>query len=448
MWEQVRQLFHRLLGRRTSVPNWQNWWTQEQARRRQRRAERRERIADYWGLSEKERADWRALGEEPEVPGTIINWRERLDYLQEKRRELREKRASVRTGWDRKVFGEELWGVSEAHRRAGADEAKLNQLGLPVLRTEAALAEWLGISLPRLRWFTHDKPGDTVWHYVRRTIPKRDGGERVILAPKRQLKALQRKVLRDLLAKVPLAEPAHGFRIGRSITSNAQPHAGRAVVLNLDLKDFFPSITYPRVRGLVLSLGYPFSVASALALLCTERDREAFDHDGKRYYVGVSPRALVQGAPTSPVLANLVARRLDRRLNGVAAKNGFTYTRYADDLSFSGDDPARALRVLDIAQRVIGEEKFAVNPAKTRLFRRSCRQVVTGLVVNDRPAVPRRLRRRLRAILHNAAKTGLAAQNREGREDFANFVSGLIGHIHAVNPRHAEKLRAAFRRLR
>ena len=364
------------------------------------------------------------------------------------RRAEREQRRQARKQRDRQRFGEALWGVNPAQRHAQPNEMLLRQHGLPVLRTEQELADWLGLSLPRLRWFTHDKAADRVWHYVQYTLPKRGGGQRLILAPKRQLKTLQRAVNAGLLTKVPTSDAAHGFVVGRSIVTNAEPHAGRAVVLRLDLKDFFPSITYPRVRGWFIHLGYSFAVASALALLCTEREREAFDRDGdERYYIGVGPRGLVQGAPTSPALANQIAWRLDRRLAGLARKHGMAYTRYADDLTFSGDDADRALRLLAAARPIIRAEHFEINPDKTRLFRRSGRQTVTGLVVNDRPHTPRALRRRLRAILHNAHRTGLEAQNRAGHPNFRAHLGGLIAHVHQTDPAAAAKLSAALHAL-
>jgi RNA-directed DNA polymerase len=359
--------------------------------------------------------------------------------------ERRERRQALRAR-DRVTFGEEQWGIGAAHRAAALDGAKLARFDLPRLATEAELAAWLGIPLPRLRWYTHDRAADTTWHYVRYTIPKRSGGERVILAPKSELKRLQRKVLDDLLARVPVAPAAHGFVRGRSILTNARPHAERAAVLKLDLKDFFPSITAARVRGLFIALGYPFSVAATLALLCTEYDREPFERDGTRYYVSVGPRHLVQGAPTSPALANLAAWRLDRRLAGLAGKHGTTYTRYADDLTFSCDDPEAIRAVRVVAKRIIAEEHFALNLAKTHLAERSTRQVVTGLVVNDGPAAPRELRRRLRAALHNARRTGLAAQNRDGRASYAAYLRGQIAFVESANPQHAERLRAALHR--
>lgn len=376
-----------------------------------------------------------------------LQWREELPSRIDRRRQLREDRKRELARRDRKVFGEESWGVSEAHRKTVSREPLLNQYGLPLLHSEYELADWLGISLSRLRWFTHDEAAETTWHYVKYTLPKRSGGQRVILAPKTELKALQRKVLRDVLEHIPASGVAHGFISGRSIITNAQPHVGKKFVLNLDLKDFFPTITYPRVRGLFISWGYSFSVASVLALLCTEHDREAFERSRETYWISIGPRALVQGAPTSPALANLAAWRLDQRLNGLAHKHGFDYTRYADDLTFSGDSLDKTLRILAAAQRIIATEGFAVNGKKTRLLRRTGQQTVTGIVVNDKLNVPRTLRRQLRAILHNAAKTGLAAQNRDGRDHFEAYLRGMIGFINEANPLEANRLAEQLRAL-
>ncbi len=365
----------------------------------------------------------------------------------EERRQAREQRQQARKSNDRITFGEETWGISAQHRSATLDAARLQRYQLPILRTEQELADWLGIPLARLRWFTYDRPADTTWHYARYVIPKRSGGQRVILAPKRELKALQRKVLDGIVARVPVAPAAHGFVRGRSIISNAQPHVGKQIVLKLDLQDFFPGITFPRVRGLFLSLGYPFSVAATLALLCTEYDREPFERGNTRYFISIGPRHLVQGAPTSPGLANLVAWRLDRRLQGLAQKHGFTYTRYADDLTFSGNAPDAALRLRLAAERIITDEQFQVNQAKTRIARQATRQIVTGLVVNASLGTPRQLRRRLRAILHNAQKEGLAAQNRGGHRNYHAYLMGLIAFVHAAHPAQAASLRLAFRSL-
>ncbi len=377
----------------------------------------------------------------------IAQMQEQWERQRDEKRQARADRKAQRKLKDRRNFGDELWGVGEEHLAATTNEVRLRRFSLPDIASEQQLADLLGISLHRLRWFTHHKPADTVCHYVRHTLPKRSGGERVIMAPKRELKALQRKLLARVLNLVPTGEACHGFVKDRSVVTNATGHVGKAVVLNLDLKDFFPTVTYPRVRGIFVSLGYAFPVASALALLCTECEREQFDRDGTRYHVAIGPRALIQGAPTSPALANLACWRMDKRLTGLATKHGFTYTRYADDLTFSGDAAEGALRILGSARRIIRDEGFEVNPAKTRLYRRSSRQVVTGLVVNDQVSTPRALRRRLRAILHNAAQSGLESQNQAGHPDFRAHLAGQIAHVQNANPEQAAALRDSLAAL-
>jgi RNA-directed DNA polymerase len=185
-----------------------------------------------------------------------------------------------------------------------------------------------------------------------------------------------------------------------------------------------------------------------LALLCTEYERISTDFNGATRFVSVGPRHLVQGAPTSPTLANLVAWRLDRRLTGLAAKRGYTYTRYADDLVFSSDVPETVHALRRVVQHIVAEEQFVVNGAKTRVSRRSARQFVTGLVVNDGVSTPRQLRRRMRAILHNAKATGLDAQNREQLPGYRAHLQGLIGFVHSANPRHASRFHAELHAVR
>jgi RNA-directed DNA polymerase len=376
-----------------------------------------------------------------------LTWREEPRPRAEQREQVRAQRQRERTRRDRRVFGETAWGVSAKHRESGTRETLLEQNGLPVIRSELELAKWLGVSLGRLRYFTHDNPADSTWHYVRYVIPKRRGGPRVILAPKTELKSLQRKILHGILDQVKPHHAAHGFVAGRSIASNALPHVARAFVLHLDLKDFFPTITFPRVRGVFIRLGYSFPVASVLALLCTEYDRLRYQHDDKACWISTGSRMLVQGAPTSPALANLTVWTLDQRLRRLASMRHFSYTRYADDLTFSGDRLDTLRYILRETQKIVVEEGFAINQEKTRILRRSNRQTVTGLVVNDKVNTPRRVRRQLRAIFHNAAQTGLAAQNRDGRPDFRAYLRGMIGFIAQTNPVEAGRLSSTLRAL-
>ncbi len=326
-------------------------------------------------------------------------------------------------------------GVSAglADRRSHVEQ--LAAAGLPVLAAPADLAAALGLTVPRLRWlcFHADAPAKT--HYTYFTIPKRSGGTRKLAAPHRQLAAAQRWIFDQILAKLPITDAAHGFVPGRSTVTNARPHVGQRIVINLDLADFFPSITFPRVRGLFASLGYSPAIATLLAMLTTEAPRVEVEFAGRTHYVATGPRALPQGACTSPTLANLVARKLDRRLGGATRKLGWTYTRYADDLTFSAPAAGSAQVALIFARvrAIVTDEGFAVNEAKGRV-QRGGRHTVTGLVVNDRLAVPREQVRRVRAILHGARTTGLAAQNRAGHPDFRAWLQGTIAYIHMVDP--------------
>ena len=340
-------------------------------------------------------------------------------------------------------------GVSRglADRRANVE--KLQARGLPVLSTPADFAAALDVTVRTLRWLAFHAEASTLTHYVHFLVPKKSGGERALCAPHKKLAAAQRWVLEQILSKLTAHDAAHGFVAGRSILTNAQPHVGSAVVVNCDLCDFFPTVTAHRVIGLFKQIGYSPAVATVLALLVTECPRRKVLFNGKTWYVATGERALPQGACTSPALSNLVARRLDARLAGVCRKLGWTYTRYADDLTFSAKEPSDRIgyllaRVRHIAQ----DEGFAVNEKKTRVLKPAARQTVTGVVTNARPAAPRRLRRRLRAILHNASKTGLAAQNRRHDPKFPAWLGGTIEFVTMLNPAHGQKLKERLRQLR
>jgi ADP-ribosylglycohydrolase/fructose-1,6-bisphosphatase/inositol monophosphatase family enzyme/retron-type reverse transcriptase len=335
-------------------------------------------------------------------------------------------------------------GVSGALDHKTSDSARLAERGLPVLHTAVDLACFLELPISKLRWLTYHRRGATLVHYRRFEIAKKTGGVRCISAPKPALAAAQAKLLRGILTRLVPEPHAHGFVLGRSILSNATPHVGCQVVLNLDLKEFFPSITFRRVRGLFTAVGYSGQVATALALLCTEPPRVPAQVGGKRYWVALGQRVLPQGACTSPAITNALCRRLDRRLHGLALRHGFTYTRYADDLSFSGDRPETAGRLLRSVRAILAEEGFREHPRKTRVMRRSRRQEVTGVTVNSRPTVSRGQVRELRAILHNAARYGLDSQNREGRRDFAAVLRGRVEFVSMVDPVQGRKLRAAL----
>ncbi len=314
--------------------------------------------------------------------------------------------------------------------------------GVPVLTNLAELRELLSIkSRKQLGYFllASDRENGP---YETFTIPKRDGRDRVICAPKPQLRYVQRQILRKILQLVPVHDAAHGFVTGRSTVTNATPHKGAKIILKFDLKDFFPSIHYYRVLGLFASLGYyvedgrfhadddATQVAPVLARLC------CYTPDPFAW----SNSTLPQGAPTSPTISNLVSRRLDARLTGLATKNNGVYTRYADDLTFSfQDDSVQLGRFRWWVDQICHQEGFFVNQSKFRVIRNSQRQTVTGIVVNDEIRVPRNERRKFRAILHNCRKHGIESQAK-GRTGFVGYLRGFASYIHMVHPEEGVEL--------
>jgi hypothetical protein len=313
------------------------------------------------------------------------------------------------------------------------DPEQLERYGLPPWKTEEELAAALGISLKELWFFSIHREREKQPHYVTFSIPKRSGGKRLIMAPKRRLKAIQRRLLSLLVEKLPVSDQAHAFRRGRCIRTGAEPHVAKPCVLKLDLKDFFPSVTVARVRGLLIAYGYSFSVATTLAVLMTEAERQPVEVDGTVFHVPVGPRHCVQGAPTSPGICNALLLRLDHRLTGFARKHGLNYTRYADDLSFSGQmDRTMAARLCAVIGRVVSEEGFVINAAKTRWMSRGCRQSVTGVVVNQTLGLSRQERRRMRAMAHR-----LNRQNSDAPAELRAKFEGKIAYLSMLNQAQA-----------
>jgi RNA-directed DNA polymerase len=325
---------------------------------------------------------------------------------------------------------------------------------VPALPTPGALADWLGLRPNELDWFadlrglqrrTADGP---LRHYAYRWLERPGRRPRLLEVPRSRLRAIQRRLLHDLLDNIPPHDAAHGYRRGRSTLSCASPHVGRRVVVRFDLRDFFASVRASRVFALFRTAGYPEGVARLLTGLCTNTVPDAVLRSAPRpcaeAYARFRQRHLPQGAPTSPALANLCAYRLDCRLAGLAAELGAAYTRYADDLTFSGgEDFERSVRRLNVLVCRVGlEEGFEVNLRKTRVMRRSTRQIVLGVVVNERPNVSRTEFDRIKAILCNCVRHGPASQNRAGVADFRAHLLGRVAHVSRLNPGRGAKLRA------
>ncbi|MBI3244270.1 MAG: RNA-directed DNA polymerase [Chloroflexi bacterium] len=303
-------------------------------------------------------------------------------------------------------------------------------------RSPADLAKWLDLPEAELReWLTNKPAWARGYEYARFSIPKRRGGVRAIEAPNKKLKALQRRILRRLLNPLKFHPAATGFVPGRSIVDNARPHAGRGVVINIDLAEFFPTITAERVTQVFRSLGWGAEAATILTNICAYEGR------------------LPQGAPTSPALSNLICRKLDERFSALVKRYKGQYTRYADDITFSFPGLGRNKRLrpkpkgrpplarpaqggpgrtlLTLIKTIVEEEGFRIQmKKKVRVQRPHQRQTATGLVVNRQVNLPRTTRRLIRAMQHRQRLDQLDAEGQrrlKGLEALMDMVSRQRG---------------------
>jgi RNA-directed DNA polymerase len=331
---------------------------------------------------------------------------------------------------------------------------------LPAIETVGDLARW-SLHPTELEWFADLKglcakiDSPKLQHYRYRVRTKRSGGVRLIESPKPNLKELQRWILSSILDGIPAHPAVHGFVKGRSIVTFASPHAGRRVLLRLDLENFFPAFPAARAQALFRTIGYPEPVADRLGGICSNavprfvwnhRPLEIDPQSWREARTLYTRPHLPQGAPTSPALANITAFRLDCRLTGLAASAGAVYTRYADDLAFSGGEEFSRVveRFSAHCAAVALEEGFSVNHRKTRIMRQGARQSLAGIVVN-RKLNPRRADLEiLEATLHNCARFGPASQNREGIANFRAHLEGRIGFVEMVNRAKGQRLRTIF----
>jgi len=334
------------------------------------------------------------------------------------------------------------------------------RFNVPFLNTWTDLADFCGVDVPLLDWLSNRRSWGRerdakLLHYRYTWVPKRRGGHRLLAAPKPRLRNVQRRILHGILDQVPAHAAATAYRPGGSVRGFAAPHTGRHVVLRMDFEDFFASTRGPRVVGLFRELGYPDSVVAGLAGLCTHRvpasvtrhcPRNSAERSEERWrsLKRLQDWNLPQGAPTSPALANLCSFRLDLRLTAAATSIGARYTRYADDLAFSWNEDVfpSISGLISLIEQIAHDEGYSVRRSKTRVMRRSNRQVLAGTVVNDRVHVSRREREQLEAILTNCIRYGPESQNWAALPHFEAHLRGRIGWVAQLEPKHACHLEA------
>lgn len=307
---------------------------------------------------------------------------------------------------------------------------------LPITQDVVGLAKVLNVSVNDLRYLSYDRKLNKVSHYQTYGIRKKSGGIRKISAPKSKLRAAQRAILDNILSKLEPSNYAHGFTPGRSILTNALPHIGAGVVINMDLKNFFPTIDYKRVYGFYKKLGFSPQIATVLSLICTIPEEEKIKVHGVEWYLNNGIRHLPQGAPTSPMLTNLICRRLDQRMAGIAKNLGFRYTRYADDMTFSGPASARQniKKLKWQTLSVIKDEDFILHPDKTHIMPNGHRKEVTGIVVNNKVNIPKKKLKAFRAVLYQIEKDGPQGKYwGDPRVDVLSSIEGFARYIYMVN---------------
>lgn len=306
------------------------------------------------------------------------------------------------------------------------------QKGMPFIFSTSHLSKLLKIEEAKLNSIIEHPERYYNVFYIR----KRNGSRREIASPRDDLLKIQRWILKNILNRIRINPNAEGFKKGRSIVTNARKHIGRRIVIKIDLENFFPNISYSRILGVFHSFGFPESVVVALSKITTLENK------------------LPMGAPTSPMLSNIVARRLDKRFSLLGKKIGFNYTRYADDIAISSDKKGID-KSLPFFEKIISEEGFRINKTKLNVLRNSNCQTITGVIVNRKVNINKSDFKRLRAVLHNCRTKGVELQRlnwqREEKviipanEQFKNILLGHINFVNMINPSKGAKLMAEFR---
>ncbi len=364
-----------------------------------------------------------------------------------KREETKKKKEQQRfenaEAWQKKKTTEIIYlgeAVSAGLNSIENNVDALQKNHLPIFANETELATAMGVELKELRFLAFNRKVSTVSHYQKFYLAKKSGGKRMISAPMPRLKKAQHWILENILNKISLHNAVNGFALNRSIVTNAQPHVGKALVLNMDVKDFFPSIHFKRVKGLLQKLGFSQKIATIIALICTEAVTEEVAIDGKIYFVQKGNRVLPQGAPCSPAITNILCFKLDKRLQGLANKLNCNYTRYADDVTFSGNKDVNAQQLVWRIKKIMQDEGFTVHPDKIRIMRKGSQQEVTGIVVNQQLNVSRKKLRAFRALLHNI-KTKDSNTMQWGTGNLSNSIIGYANFVKMVNPVKGNKLK-------
>ena len=326
---------------------------------------------------------------------------------------------------------------------------------LPVIQNSKELASFLNISENELDWFSQkfrrDKnQADHLNHYHYSLHKKSDGDYRLLESPKTRLKSIQQRISEKIISLVKVHSAAHGFVKGKSCKTHAANHTGKRFLFVFDLQQCFQSTQWYQIYRVFDDIGYSKSISQYLSHLSTHQcyvNHPALKKFLTDHILRLKTKHLPQGAPGSPALSNLVLYHLDKRLTGLAKRLQLTYSRYADDLAFSGNH-RRCWKFLEpLVGAICLEEGFQLNHRKSRILKSAQRQKLTGIVVNQKTNIDRRYYDRLKAILHNCQRYGLRSQNRLNLPNFRAYLLGSIQYVKSLNPDKGEKLLKLFQQI-
>ena len=314
---------------------------------------------------------------------------------------------------------------------------KLKEMDLPIILSPQHWALKMGMEYDELAKILESRES----HYDQYKIRKKNGGFRPIQSPKPNLFKIQFWLKRFILDKISFPEYLTSYQKRTSVIDNARFHVGKELVIKFDLSHFFEDITQNRVLGLFRRLGYNTAVAVDMAKACCV---PISPQDLTRYNV-LEFACLPQGSPSSPALSNLAGFKLDMRLAAYAESKNFAYSRYADDLTFSGDLRDKIKK--SVVEAIVNEEGFALNPDKTHYIQRSNKQVVTGIVVNEGLSLSKKYRKSIHTHLYYAVKYGPYNQLSKNKIHYSNYREWLLGHIlyiRQLHPNEAEVMKKKF----
>lgn len=346
-------------------------------------------------------------------------------------------------------------GHSEGFIRDALQYAdNLERRGLPVIFDAKHLAFILNMS-PRYFYVFTDEASEFYKYFA---IKKRSRGLRRIMAPYENLKEIQLWIKTNILDKIDQPRCVMAFAQGRGILMNAKEHEGRKFVLKMDISDFFESIDARMVYKAFRRMGYEGNVAICLTKLCTAKITkyryESLEEqpEVQQLFDNLRNKAvpfLIQGAPTSPSLANIICEKMDKRMKGLADKLGCTYTRYADDMTFSADD-RHCLPKVGMIKKIVASEGFRINDKKTELLHEGNKQMVTGLLVDGHVRVPGHYKRDIMRHIRFCQKYGgrshfnhIAPNKAFGRE----WLLGRINFVKSVEPNVATRMMEEFKKI-